>query len=102
MKHYMIGISLLFLVGCSTQGGDASSASKYSAVEEKAQACATCHDPNLKTGFADAPPLAGRPYDELVAAIQKVRDYKAPQPSLRHDLSDEDVHDVATYFSKLK
>ncbi|MDO9394496.1 MAG: c-type cytochrome [Methylotenera sp.] len=102
MKHHALGLSLLLLAGCSTQGSDASSASKNTVVKEKAQACATCHDPNLKTGFADAPPLAGRSYDELVAAIQKVRDYKAPQPSLRHDLSDQDVHDVATYFSNLK
>jgi len=102
MKYYVLGISLLCLVSCSTQGSRSSPTPRNIAITEKVQVCSTCHDPNKKTGFAEAPPLAGRSYDELVAAIQKARDYDSPQPSLRHDLNNQDIHDIATYFSSLK
>ena len=102
MKHYIFVVSLYFLSGCSTHGNASNNAANNVAIDEKARVCATCHDPNIKTGFAEAPPLSGRSYKDLVAAIQKVREYDAPQPSLRHDLSDRDIHLIATYFSSIK
>ena len=102
MKYYMLGITLYCLSGCSTQSNVPSSASKNIAIEEKARICATCHDPDIRTGFKEAPPLNGRSYRDLVSAIQKVREYDASEPSLRHDLSDRDVHLIATYFSSVK
>ena len=102
MKYYMLGITLYCLSGCSTQSNVPSSASNNMAIEEKARICATCHDPDIRTGFKEAPPLNGRSYTDLVSAIQKVREYDASEPSLRHDLSDRDVHLIATYFSSIK
>lgn len=102
MKYYMLGITLYCLSGCSTQSNVPNSASNNMAIEEKARICATCHDPDIRTGFAEAPPLTGRSYKDLVSAIQKVREYDASEPSLRHDLSDRDVHLIATYFSSIK
>lgn len=102
MKYSLLSIALCILASCSTQKHVPSSAANNSAVEEKALVCASCHDPNIKTGFAEAPSLTGRPYKELVSAIQKVRDYDATQPSLRHDLSDRDIYLIATYFSSIR
>lgn len=102
MKYCVLGVSLLCLVGCSTQGGNANSSSKSTVATEKAQVCAGCHGLNVKKGIVDAPPLAGRSYDELVVAIQKVHEYYVTQPSLMHDFSSDDIHDIATYFSNLK
>jgi len=102
MKYYILGVALFFLLGCSTHENISSATAKNSSVEEKVSICATCHDPNSETGFAEAPPLIGRSYSDLVSAIQKVREYDATQPSLRHDLSDRDIHLIATYFSSIK
>ncbi|MGB2832415.1 MAG: c-type cytochrome [Methylotenera sp.] len=102
MKYTILGLFYLAMTSCTTQENASKPVVKNAAVKEKAQVCATCHDPNLKSGFAEAPPLAGRPFDELVAAIEKVRDYDATQPSLRHNLSDKDIHEIATYFSSMK
>jgi cytochrome c553 len=102
MKYYILAVILYVMYGCSTHGNAPITSAENSAVKEKALVCATCHDPNIKTGFAEAPPLTGRSYNELVLAIQKVREYDAPQPSLRHDLSDRDIHLIATYFSSIK
>lgn len=101
MKYYMLGVALCILASCSTQKNVSSANANNSTIEEKARVCATCHDPNIKTGFAEAPPLTGRSYKELVSAIQKVRDYDTTQPSLRHDLSDRDIHLIATHFSSI-
>lgn len=102
MKHYLLGMSLLCVIGCSTHGSDASSTSKTITATEKAQVCANCHAPNAKKGIVEAPSLAGRSYDDLVVAIQKVHEYYVSQPSLMHDFKQEDIHDIATYFSNLK
>jgi cytochrome c553 len=98
----MLGVTLYFLLGCTTQGNVPSSASNNTPIEDKARVCATCHNPDIRTGFAEAPPLTGRSYKDLVTAIQKVREYDASEPSLRHDLSDRDVYLIATYFSSIK
>jgi len=102
MKYYILGISLYFLAGCTTQEHSSSANANNSVVEEKVRICATCHDPNVETGFAEAPPLTGRSYNELVSAMQKVREYDAQQPSLRHELSDRDIYLIAIYFSSIQ
>jgi cytochrome c553 len=99
MKYYIVGIALCLMMGCSAHDNRSSNTSKNTTIDEKVRACATCHDPNIKTGFVEAPPLIGRSYNELVLAIQKVREYDASEPSLRHDLSDRDIHLIAIYFS---
>lgn len=102
MKLIIFSVLLIAMASCATEGNDSYPAPRNLATPEKAQACLGCHGSEAKTGFADAPQLAGRPYQELVAALEKVRDYKVSQPSLRHELSQGDVHEVATYFSSLK
>ncbi|OGV76136.1 MAG: hypothetical protein A3I83_02340 [Methylotenera sp. RIFCSPLOWO2_02_FULL_45_14] len=101
MKYYVLGISLFFLAGCSTQGS-VSSAPKSTAVTQKVQTCIACHGADGKSGKVGVPPLGGRSYEELVKAMQNVRDSYSPQPLLGHTLSDEDISDIATYFSSFK
>jgi cytochrome c553 len=56
----------------------------------------------MKTGFQETPALTGRTYQELIAALEKVRDYKEPLPSLRHNMSGMEIHEIAAYFSSIK
>ena len=102
MKYYVLGIALLSLIGCSKQEGAANTAAPNTIGTEKIQVCASCHDPNVRTDFVEAPPLTGRSYDELVAAIEKVHEYHVSQPSLMHDFKSEDIPEIATYFSSVK
>lgn len=95
-----IGICILSLAACTTQGS--SKAAKNAATSDRVKICVACHNPNVKTGFEEAPALTGRPYNELLTALEKVRDYKAPQPSVRHDMSDKEIHEIAVYFSSIK
>lgn len=97
MKYYLLGITLLSLMGCSEQGSKVNTAAS-----DKALVCASCHNPNVQTSSIEAPSLNGRPYDELVAAITEVDEYYITQPSLMHDFTSEDIPGIATYFSNAK
>jgi len=102
MKYIIFGISVLMLVGCTTQGSTPSPSAANTTVAEKVEVCVACHGPNGKNGKAGVPPLGGRSYEELVVAMQRVKDAYSPQPLLGHQLSDQDIHDIANYFSSVK
>lgn len=99
MNYTILVLCLLSLIACTTQRSNVAINAVNS---DRVKICVTCHNPNVKTGFEEAPALTGRPYKELVTALEKVRDYKAPQPSLRHDMSDKEIHEIAVYFSSIK
>jgi cytochrome c553 len=102
MKYIVFGISLLLLTGCSTQKSATDTTAKNTAITEKVQTCAACHGPDGKSGKENVPPLGGRSYEELVKAMQNIREAYSPQPLLGHSLSDEDIHDIAAYYSNIK
>jgi cytochrome c553 len=102
MKYTIFGISIIILTSCTTQGSTSTPVSANTAVTEKVEVCVACHGPNGKNGKAEVPPLGGRSYEELVAAMQRVKEAYSPQPLLGHQLSDQDIHDIATYFSSVK
>ena len=102
MKYIILGISLFSLVGCTTQKSTTDAAPKNTAVAEKVQVCAGCHGPDGKNGKESVPPLGGRSYEELVKAMQNVREAYSPQPLLGHTLTDAEIHDIATYYSSIK
>lgn len=101
MKYILFSLFIL-LTGCAGKESSSYPAPRNLATPGKAQACLKCHGSEAKTGFADAPQLEGRSYQDLVTALEKVRDYKVSQPTLRHELTQNEVHEIATYFSGVK
>ncbi len=102
MKYYALCISILFLAGCSAKEDASSPASEIIPVTQKVETCLACHGADGKSGKPGVPALSGRTYEELVQAMKKVRDTYSPEPLLGHNLTDEDIHDIATYFSSIK
>lgn len=102
MKYIILGVSLITLVACTTQKSASDPAQKNTASTEKIQTCMACHGADGKSGKEGVPPLGGRSYEELVQAMQKVREAYSPQPLLGHTLTDAEIHDIATYFSSVK
>jgi cytochrome c553 len=102
MKYNLFGLSVVLLAGCTSQETTSSVAQKNTAVPEKVQICVACHGVDGKHGKENVPSLGGRSYEELVVAMQRVKEAYSPQPLLGHALSDEDMHDIATYFSSFQ
>jgi cytochrome c553 len=107
MKHTILGISVflsagLLLAGCSQQQDPTKPSPIKTSATQKAQICTTCHGVDGKSGKVNVPPLGGRTYEELVTAMQRVKESYSPEPTLVHRLSDEEMHDIATYFSSFK
>lgn len=102
MKYYLLGFYIVLVTGCISQGNTVNSSAKSAAAPEKVQICLACHGADGIHGKAGVPPLGGRSYDDLVNAMHDVREAYSPQPLLGHFLSDDDIKEVATYFSNLK
>ncbi len=102
MKYYILSIFILFLAGCSAKENTPSPASENIPVAKKVEICLACHGADGKSGKPGVPALSGRSYEELVQAMKNVRDTYSPEPLLGHNLTDEDIHDIATYFSSIK
>jgi cytochrome c553 len=107
MKYTILGISVflsaaLLLAGCSHQQDPTKPAPIKASATEKAQICTACHGVDGKHGKQNVPPLGGRSYEELVTAMQRVKESYSPEPTLVHRLSEEDMRDIATYFSSFK
>ena len=102
MKYIILGVSLITLASCTTQKSAPDPEPKNTAATEKIQTCMACHGADGKSGKEGVPPLGGRSYEELVQAMQKVREAYSPQPLLGHTLTDAEIHDIATYFSSVK
>ena len=90
---------------CAALWAHAADASDAEAGRRKAQACAVCHGPLGLSAAPDAPNLAGQP--ALYSAAQ-LRAYRSG--ARRHEvmsvmaktLSDEDIGDLAAWFSSLR
>jgi len=74
----------------------------------KAQTCMGCHGaPGLRNAYPGyrVPKLGGQHPEYIVAALQAYRSKLRYHPTMRAqaaDLSDEDMTDIAAYFSSLK
>lgn len=102
MKYYLLGFYILLVTACTSQGNTANSSAKNAAAPENVQICLACHGTDGIHGKAGVPPLGGRSYDDLVNAMHDVREASSSQPLLGHFLSDDDIKEVARYFSNLK
>lgn len=101
MKYYLISLLMMVIAGCSTQGNVSNTAYQDMTVDQKISSCLACHGADGKSGKAGVPPLGGRPYPELVTAMEVIREGYFPQPILGHQLSDKDIHEIAVYFASI-
>ena len=68
-----------------------------------AEVCAACHGPDGNSPVPDFPRLAGQYEDYLVASLKKYKNGKRTNPimmGMAATLSEEDVKNVAAYFSQ--
>ena len=80
-------------------------ASIYAGQARAAAVCSQCH--GIKTPSADAPfpPLAGRDFAYLKLALEQYRDKTRKSDimnAIAGSLSDNDINNVAAYYSGLK
>jgi cytochrome c553 len=94
MKYTALGILLFTVASYSSLG--------IAADNKLIETCISCHGADGKTGKQGVTALGGRTYEELVSAMKNLREANIPEPQLLHTMSDKDIHDVATYFSKAK
>jgi len=91
-------VGLLGTIGAAEAAGDAAAGKTKSAV------CAGCHGDNGQ-GVAPNPALAGKPEADQVKAL---KDYKSGVKSnplmngIAASLSDQDMEDLAAYYTSLK
>ena len=75
---------------------------KSNTIPEKVHICTACHGVDGRHVKENVPLLGDRTYEDLIVVIQRVKDTYSLQTLLGHALSDEDMHDIATYFSSFK
>ena len=74
----------------------------------KAQTCMGCHGaPGMRNAYPGyrVPKLGGQHHEYIVAALQAYRDELRSHPTMQAqaaDLSDQDMENIAAYFSSLK
>ena len=99
MKLFFAILSCWILLAASVQAGDPEAGKAKSAV------CAACHG---GTGISPTPAwpnLAGQKQGYLVKQIKAFRDGSRKDPSMQPmvaNLSDEDIDNLAAYYSSLK
>ena len=100
MKSLFLFIPILML--CI--GATAHAAGDVEAGEKKAERCAACHGSD-GIGIAEAfPNLAGQKAGYLIKAMKDFREGRRKDPIMELEakkLSDEDIADIAAYYSSL-
>ncbi|MCS3902053.1 cytochrome c553 [Methylohalomonas lacus] len=70
--------------------------------KKKAQSCAACHGADGNSSNADWPKIAGQQADYIVTQLQAYKSGARENPQMSpmaQDLSEQDMHDLAAYFS---
>jgi cytochrome c553 len=102
MKKFLyLAISMLmFFTSATTQAaGDAAAGKSKSAL------CAACHGPEGISSTDIWPNLKGQKYGYLVKQIKAFRDGSRKDPSMQPmvaNLSDDDIKNIAAYYSSMK
>ena len=84
--------------------GTAQAAGDAAAGKAKAEMCASCHGAKGE-GIAPNPPLAGKPEAEQIKALKDYKSGSRPNPimnGMAATLSDQDMENLAAYYSSLK
>ena len=98
MKKVLLGTALMVSAGPVFAGGDAVVG------QQKAQACAACHGTTGVSTYAtaQAPIIGGQYADYIVRALKDYQSGKRENPimkGLAASLSEQDMEDIAAYFS---
>jgi cytochrome c553 len=103
----VLGVVALMLGGASALAADGGSAEFADTIEQRLLACAACHGKQGE-GIRQSeyyPRIAGKPAEYLYRQLVNFRDGRRTYPQMvyftRH-LSDEYLHEIATYYSKLQ
>lgn len=105
MKHVLLALvsaGIMFSANATFAAGDAA------AGKTKAALCATCHGADGKAVMPMYPNLAGQNEDYLVSALKAYRSKErnggmaAMMQMQAANLSDEDINNIAAYYSSLK
>ena len=101
----MIKISLpILLCGCALMAGSAQ-AGNAEAGKAKSEGCAECHGDDGK-GDPDNPPIVNMSIEKFTLAMKEyqsgVRTKSKKMTKQANKLSDEDISDLAAYYSTLK
>lgn len=102
-KMISLGLTVLFLTtGESHAQTFAHSATNVSAGEKRAATCFSCHNDNGISKIPGIPHLAGQRRDYLENALRAYRSGQRQDPTMdamAKPLSDEDIANIAAYFS---
>ena len=98
--------TLFILVACTlATAGPAAANGNYEAGKAKSAACAGCHGPVGVSSVASFPTLAGQHRDYLYHALKDYKTGRRTNPIMAgqvQTLTDADMHDLATFFSRQK
>ncbi len=100
MKIHVI-ISLFFLVFSI----DSQAASVYAGKAKAAAVCSQCHGIEIPAAESSFPSLAGRDDEYLEQALKNYRDKTRLSDIMNNiagSLSDNDINNIASYYSRLK
>ncbi len=105
MKLAVLGVALIAATGVTAT---ASAEGDVDAGRLKAQTCLGCHgNPGMRNAYPGyhVPKLGGQHAQYIIAALKNYKDGMRSHPTMRaqaSDLSDQDMADIAAYFSSLK
>ena len=94
---------VLLIMLFSVSGVEA--ASIYAGQSTAQAVCSQCHGIKMPSAGAPFPPLAGRDAEYLQSALKQYRDKTRKSDIMNNiagSLSDQDIANVATYYSRLK
>lgn len=100
INHHLITFVFLFIIGFASHAY----ADQIEAGKRKAEMCVSCHGPEGSSPYVIWPSLAGKPKAYLVIMLQLFRDGRRQNPwmsPMAVSLSDQDIENLAIYFSSL-
>lgn len=101
MKSSLIGSAIVLAIVTAP----ANAASIYAGQVKAAAVCAQCHGIKSPSAEAPFPPLAGRDAAYLQSALKQYRDKTRVSEVMNNiagSLSDQDIANIAAYYSRLK
>ncbi|MDX1594843.1 MAG: cytochrome c [Gammaproteobacteria bacterium] len=99
IKTALVAVPLIFATGAAQAAGD------VAAGRAKAAVCAACHGPEGISANPQWPNLAGQKDLYLIKQLKAFRDGTRVDPLMSaqaQPLSDQDIEDLAAYYSSLK